>query len=104
MVFTKQNVLERKSYQKVEKNIGEVIKTMKTEYKAIIEAFENLQGERSIKEIEQYIQNKYGNEWKDIGTVMADMVAEELGGNKSSTIPKEFQRLIRTDRGIYKLR
>jgi hypothetical protein len=58
---------------------------------AIIAAYETPGGERTIKEIKDWIYEKYGNRWRDIGTSMADMVPVTRGGNESSRIPEVYR-------------
>lgn len=76
---------------------------MSGQCKAIIEAFQSLKGVRTISEIRDWVRNKYGDKWKDIGTAMADMVPKHLGGNKSSHVPERFRVLERVSRGKYRL-
>lgn len=69
---------------------------------AIIEAFEELGGTRTIAEIKKHVSDKHGTEkWKDFGTVMADMVSTQYGGNNSSDVPKQYRVLKRISRGLY---
>lgn len=70
---------------------------------AIINAFLDLGGERTAVEIRNWITRKYGDQWKDYSTQMADMVLKSEGGNNSSTVPREFQVLRRVSNGVYKL-
>lgn len=70
---------------------------------AIIQAFQFLTGERTIKEIEAWVKEVYGEKWKDLSTVMADMVSPTHNGNSSSLIPIDERVLIRVARGKYKL-
>jgi len=74
-----------------------------TQYEAIIEAFEVLGGERTIKEIQRWVSAKYGFRWKDFGTAMADMVPISLGGNVTSQAPEKVRVLKRVARGKYGL-
>lgn len=76
---------------------------MKTQCEAIIEAFRTLEGERSIKEIEDWVNRRYGLKWKDFGTTMADMVPSSEKGNKTSETPSYYQVLTRVSRGKYLL-
>lgn len=76
---------------------------MKTQHQVIIEALQALGGSRRIAEIEAWVRAKYGAQWKNFSTPLADMVPVRLGGNQSSTIPGEFRVLARTDRRIYRL-
>ncbi|MDD9267862.1 hypothetical protein ACFPES_12570 [Paenibacillus sp. GCM10023248] len=76
---------------------------MITLHKSVIEAFKVLGGIRSISEIEQWINKKYGEIWAGIGTTMADMVPNHLRGNTSSQMPEEYSVLVRVGRGQYKL-
>jgi hypothetical protein len=48
---------------------------------AIIDALEALGREGTIKEINNWINERYLNKWKDASTALADMVPEYLGGN-----------------------
>jgi hypothetical protein len=82
------------------------VKYMISLAEAIIEAFENLgrYGPRSIKEIEDWLSNKYPGQWKDVGTEMADMVPTKDGGNRTSNVPDHLKVLQRIDRGKYRLR
>lgn len=72
---------------------------------AIIEAFKELGGDRSIAEIENWILKRYGARWKSstIATSMADMVPLDLGGNPTSNIKSHLRVLRRVDKGIYTL-
>lgn len=74
---------------------------MVTQYEAIIEAFEVLGGERTIKEIHCWVGAKYGLRWKDFGTAMADMVPISLGGNVTSQATEKVRVLKRVARGKY---
>ncbi|WP_419879652.1 hypothetical protein [Brevibacillus centrosporus] len=56
---------------------------MVTSYQAVIEAFKTLGHSRSISEIEDWLSNNFEERWKDIGTVMADMVSEKQGGKRA---------------------
>ncbi|MBO8171496.1 MAG: hypothetical protein H0Z33_06385 [Bacillaceae bacterium] len=76
---------------------------MSTQSDAIIKAFEELGGTRSIREIEDWVNRKYGAKWKDFSTLMADMVPVSHGGNTSSTVPEEKRVLERVSRGYYRL-
>ena len=76
---------------------------MITQSEAMIEAFKTLGGERSIKEIEDWVNKTYGPRWKNFSTPIADMVPESKGGNKSSLIPDYFRVLERGGRGRYRL-
>ena len=95
--------------EKVDKPINNIsypdIKENKniTEYEAIIEAFNDLGGIRTISEIKNWVTEKYTRHWKDISTTMADMVAVAKGGNKSSTLPDKKRVLERVSRGKYKM-
>jgi hypothetical protein len=40
---------------------------------AIIAAFNALGGERNIKEIKDWVYEKYGDRWKDLGTSLEDV-------------------------------
>lgn len=68
---------------------------------AIIEAFEALGGKRYIKEIKDWIYERYGERWKDIGTSMADMVPVSHGGSDSSQIHDQYRVLYKVSRGKY---
>lgn len=68
---------------------------------AIITAFDELGGERHIKEIIDWVYEKYGDRWKDIVTTMADMVPVSYGGNTSSQIEEKYRVLKRVSRGKY---
>lgn len=74
-----------------------------TQHEAIIEAFKALGGARTISEIRDWVRKKYGDRWKDFGTRMADMVPQELGGNRSSNVQDEFRVLRRVSIGKYSL-
>lgn len=76
---------------------------MLSQCETIIEAFQNLGGVRSIKEISDWVTKKYGDLWKDFGTQMADMVPRTHEGNNSSSIPAENRVLQRLSRGKYSL-
>ncbi|MEH7254305.1 hypothetical protein V7111_19465 [Neobacillus niacini] len=41
-------------------------------YEAIILAIDDLGGEGTIKEVSDWIQTRYPNTWKDVGTTLAD--------------------------------
>jgi hypothetical protein len=67
---------------------------------AIVEALSSLGGSGSISEVTSFIHAKYGREqWKDIGTEMADMCPE----SESSQIPVSERVLKRIGRGDYTL-
>ena len=74
-----------------------------TQVDAVIEAFKALGGDCSISEIENWVTWKFGARWKDFGTCMADMVPEELDGNRTSSVPLRKRVLRRVDRGVYTL-
>jgi hypothetical protein len=74
-----------------------------TQRKAVIEAFKSLGGIRNISEIEEYVNDIYGNRWKDFGACIADMVPISHGGNASSTVPEELRVLERVSVGKYRL-
>ncbi|MHC9538582.1 MAG: hypothetical protein AB9903_03600 [Vulcanimicrobiota bacterium] len=74
-----------------------------TQCEAIIEAFKNLGGVRDIEEITEWVNEKYGECWKDFGTSMADMVAQSHGGNSSSTLREELRILERVNLGKYRI-
>ena len=76
---------------------------MTTQKEAIVEALRVMGGGRTIKEVETWVDQHYGAKWKDFGTVMADMVPLENGGNNTSLEPREFRILRRTGRGTYSL-
>ncbi|MCP1190833.1 hypothetical protein NKR17_17445 [Priestia flexa] len=76
---------------------------MLTQYEAIIQAFEHLRKPTTIREMEEYISQKHGDAWKDIGTVLEDMVSTAHGGNHSSKVPNEYRVLKRISRGQYAL-
>lgn len=82
------------------RNTGE---TIFTQADGIIEAFQVLGGTRSIQEITDWVNKKYGRVWKDFGTLLADMVPEKKGGNSSSRVPEYFRVLERVERGKYRL-
>ncbi|WP_047985464.1 hypothetical protein [Ornithinibacillus californiensis] len=72
-----------------------------TQIEAIIDAFHNLGGERTAREIEDWVTKKYGSRWKDYSTSMADMVPVSHGGNNSSEVPDYYRVLNRVERGRY---
>jgi hypothetical protein len=72
-------------------------------YQAIILALDDIGGEGTIKEVSDWIQIKYPNTWKDVGTTLADMVPKSLGGNSSSTVSDEYRVLKRVSPGRYRL-
>ncbi|SEN00470.1 hypothetical protein SAMN05192533_10816 [Mesobacillus persicus] len=72
-------------------------------YQAIILALEDLGGEGTIKEVNDWIHFHYPNTWKDRGTALADMVPVSLGGNSSSTVGDEYRILERVSPGKYRL-
>ncbi|MDI6782992.1 MAG: hypothetical protein QME64_02725 [bacterium] len=76
---------------------------MPNQCEAIIEAFQALGGERTIREIEDWVKNKYGASWKSLSTAMADMVPLSLGGNPSSQVQDRLRVLERVGKGIYRL-
>jgi hypothetical protein len=53
---------------------------------AIIQAIRELGGEASIQEVKDLVEKNHPNTWKDISTVMADMVPVIQGGNSSSLV------------------
>jgi hypothetical protein len=67
---------------------------------AIRNAMTKLGGERSISEVEDWIDINEGRQWVDIGVTMADLV---IYGKKSSTYKPEDQFLERVRRGVYRL-
>jgi hypothetical protein len=67
---------------------------------AIIEALYSLGGSGSISEVSSYINSKYPNRWKDIGTTMADLCPNST----SSLVPQKERVLERIARGKYRLR
>jgi hypothetical protein len=64
-------------------------------YQAIILALDDLGGEGTIKEISDWIETKYPNTWKDVGTALADMVPRSIGGNSSLTVSEDYRVLER---------
>lgn len=76
---------------------------MKTQCEAIIEAFRTLEGVRSIKEIENWVNKRYGVKWRHFGTVMADMVPLSQKGNQTSGVRSYYRVLGRVSRGRYRL-
>ena len=68
--------------------------------KAVVEALTSLGGSGSISEVRSYINSKYPNKWKDIGTTMADLCPEST----SSLYPQKDRVLERIGRGKYRLR
>ncbi|HDP99204.1 MAG TPA: hypothetical protein ENN22_08485 [bacterium] len=76
---------------------------MPTQCEAIVEAFKDLLGVRTRQEIEDWVNKKYKNKWKDFGTAMADMVPLSLKGNSSSKVPNSQRVLERVSRGKYRL-
>jgi hypothetical protein len=69
----------------------------------IIEAFQDLNGDRSISEIENWVTKKYGARWKrnSFSTSMADMVSKRFGGNSSSGVQSRKRVLRRVRPGVY---
>lgn len=67
---------------------------------AILEALGSLGGSGSISEVSNYINSKYPNRWKAIGTTMADLCPKST----SSLIPQKERVLERIGRGKYRLR
>ena len=67
---------------------------------AILEALGSLGGSGSISEVSSYINSKYPNRWKDIGTTMADLCPKST----SSPFPQKERVLERIGRGKYRLR
>lgn len=74
-----------------------------TQSEAIIQAFQELGGVHGIAEITNWVGERYGDQWKDFGTSMADMVPKSHDGNASSLIPEHFRVLERVRRGKYRL-
>lgn len=72
-------------------------------YHAIILALDELGGEGTIKEVSDWINTRYPNTWKDVGTALADMVPQKLGGNNSSTVSDEYRILERVSRARYRI-
>lgn len=70
---------------------------------AIILALDELGGEGTIKEVDDWINAKYPNTWKSAGTALADMVPKSLGGNNSSNMSDEYRVLERVSPGTYRL-
>ena len=67
---------------------------------AIIEALTSLGGSGSISEVCSYVNSKYPNQWKDVGTTMADLCPEST----SSFYSQKDRVLERIGRGKYRLR
>ncbi|WP_423800793.1 hypothetical protein [Neobacillus sp. SAB-20_R2A] len=72
-------------------------------YEAIILALDELGGEGTIKEVDDWIHARYPNTWKSAGTALADMVPKSLGGNHSSNVLDEYRVLERVSPGAYRL-
>ncbi|CAH2716711.1 hypothetical protein BACCIP111895_03899 [Neobacillus rhizosphaerae] len=72
-------------------------------YQAIILALDNLGGEGTIGQVNDWINSNYPNTWKEAGTALADMVPMSLGGNRSSNVSEEFRILERVSPGRYRL-
>ncbi|WP_231505617.1 ADP-ribosylglycohydrolase family protein [Bacillus sp. EB01] len=72
-------------------------------YEAIIEALTAIGGEATIREVDNWIGNKYPNSWKTAGTALADMVPRQNGGNNSSNVREEYQVIERVAPGRYRL-
>jgi hypothetical protein len=72
-------------------------------YQAIILALDDLGGEGTIKDVNEWIEEKYPNTWKDTGTTLADMVPKSLGGNSTSPVSNQYRVLERVSRGRYRL-
>ncbi|MBB6451600.1 hypothetical protein HNQ94_000021 [Salirhabdus euzebyi] len=68
---------------------------------AIIEALSELGGERNVREVKEWIYDRYGDRWKDIGTRMSDMVPVSHEGNASSQIQAKYRVLNRVSKGRY---
>ncbi|VEF49629.1 Uncharacterised protein [Bacillus freudenreichii] len=47
--------------------------------KAFSKAFTSLKGEWTISEIEEWVNNHYGRQWKDTKTTLANTVSESDG-------------------------
>ena len=73
----------------------------KTEADAIWEAMTALGGERSIQEVQHWIEAHYPGRWKDVGTPMADLA---YPGNNSSHYSPERRFLERRSLGCYRIR
>lgn len=69
---------------------------------AIIQALRELGGEASIQEVKELVERNHPNTWKDISTVMADMVPVSRGGNGSSLLREDTRVLVRVARGRYR--
>jgi hypothetical protein len=67
---------------------------------AIVEALTALGGSGSASEVRQYINSKYGKDWKDIEKVMDDLCQE----SKSSFFLPEDRVLTKTGEGKYALK
>lgn len=67
---------------------------------AIVEALTSLGGSGSVFEVSSYINSKYPNQWKDVGTAMADLCPEST----SSPYLQKDRVLERIGRGKYRLR
>ena len=74
-----------------------------TQAEAVIIAFAVLKNSRTIEEIENWVNENYEPNWKDFGTIIADMVPLSHGGNSSSTVPELYKVLETTERGVYRL-
>ncbi|WP_066300257.1 hypothetical protein [Bacillus sp. FJAT-29937] len=70
---------------------------------AIILALNSLGGEGTIEKVANWVEKEYPNRWKDIGTALADMVPESLGGNSTSNTKEEFRILEKVSRGRFRL-
>jgi len=81
-------------------------KTMKApegQREAVLAALKLLGGTGTIAEVEKIAMNKWRMYIKSCGTVMADMVSLEHGGNKSSSVPEYLRILKRIGRGVYSI-
>jgi hypothetical protein len=72
---------------------------MKTCADAIKEALMEMGGEGTIREVKEYIEQKYPSKCRDVGTLMADLCRDSA----SSTVLKDKRFLVRIGRGKYRL-
>lgn len=68
---------------------------------AILAAMKSLGGDQSIARVTDWIEERYPNRWKDIGTTMADLTHPP---NNSTRFTPDRHFLKRVGHGVYRLR
>jgi hypothetical protein len=74
---------------------------MTTLDEAVLQAMKALGGDRHIDEVKGWIYAKYGRQWADVGTAMADLTNPP---NSSTQYPPSKHCLERVKPGVYRLR